>query len=91
MLGVLQDLPSMLMSNPQLKAQLSSLAFLPTRQQGQLASPSHLYDPRNQQLLALLDPEKSFPIAPFDTEEVSNSRSHPLSPHAAASVACASR
>ena len=69
MLNLLQDLHSTLVSNPHLEALLKELAFVPTAG-GQLAAPRQLYDPRNDQLQALLDPSKSFPAAPFDSEEV---------------------
>lgn len=73
MMSMLEDLPSLLMSNEQLKAQLMNLPFLPTRS-GSLAPPRLLYDPRNPQLITLLDADKSFPIAPFDAPEVSTTQ-----------------
>ncbi|KAK9798935.1 hypothetical protein WJX73_003884 [Symbiochloris irregularis] len=69
MLNMCQDLPSLILSNRQLKAELTTLEFLPTAQSG-LAAPSRLYDPRNSALTKLLDPNKHFPAYPFDSDEI---------------------
>ena len=73
MLALLQDLHSLLLTNPQLERELAELAFVPTLC-GQLVAPRELYDPRNTHLAALLDPSKSFPDRPYDDEEVSRGR-----------------
>ena len=70
-----QDLPSLILSNRQLKAELTRLEFLPTARNG-LAAPSRLYDPRNSALRTLLDPDKHFPVHPYNTDEVCPSAPH---------------
>ena len=69
MLNLLQDLASTLLSNPQMKEPLAALAFVPNAA-GQLTAPRQLYDPRNTQLQALLDPSTAFPAPPFGSDEV---------------------
>lgn len=64
MLSVLQDLPHLCVEDLSFRECLRSLEFVPTLS-GALRSPCALYDPRNEELYALLADSDSFPHSPF--------------------------
>ena len=49
--------------------ELAPLAFVPTAA-GKLAKPCELYDPREEELMALMDPSVYFPASNFQSPEV---------------------
>ena len=64
MLSVLQNLPQLCVEDSSLRECLRSLEFVPTCR-GALRCPDVLYDPRNDELYALLEDSDSFPYGPF--------------------------
>ncbi|KAK9808692.1 hypothetical protein WJX72_002029 [[Myrmecia] bisecta] len=69
MLDLLHQLSSLLDEDASFAAALRSMCFVPARS-GQLQAPETLYDPRNPELVELLDPETSFPEGAFATDAV---------------------
>ncbi|KAL6536570.1 hypothetical protein OROGR_013142 [Orobanche gracilis] len=63
-LSVLQELPQLCVEDSSFRERLRNLEFIPTVS-GTLKSPSVLYDPRNEQLYALLEDCDSFPSGIF--------------------------
>ncbi|XP_073158695.1 uncharacterized protein [Henckelia pumila] len=64
MLSILQDLPQLCVEDESFKEILTTSAFIPTASGG-LKSPASLYDPRNEELCALLEDVDSFPSGKF--------------------------
>ncbi|KAG9441938.1 hypothetical protein H6P81_017792 [Aristolochia fimbriata] len=64
MLSILQDLPQLCMEDSSFRELLRKLEFVPTTS-GSLKCPEVLYDPRNEELFALLEDSDSFPYNPF--------------------------
>ncbi|OMO98695.1 Zinc finger, RING-type [Corchorus olitorius] len=64
MLSVLEDLPQLSVEDTSFRDCLRNLEFVPTLS-GALKCPSVLYDPRNEELYALLEDSDSFPSGPF--------------------------
>ncbi|XP_059447074.1 uncharacterized protein LOC132178626 isoform X3 [Corylus avellana] len=64
MLSVLQNLPQLCVEDLSLRECLRSLEFVPTLS-GSLRGPDMLYDPRNEELYALLEDSDNFPCGPF--------------------------
>ncbi|CDP11009.1 unnamed protein product [Coffea canephora] len=69
MLSILKQLPQLGVEDASFREHLSNLEFLPTSS-GSLRSPSMLYDPRNEELYALLDDSESFPCGVFEESDV---------------------
>ncbi|PRQ41414.1 putative transcription factor C2H2 family [Rosa chinensis] len=63
-LSILQNLPQLCVEDTSFREYLRNLEFLPTLS-GALRCPTALYDPRNEELYALLDDSDSFPYGPF--------------------------
>ncbi|XP_052152045.1 uncharacterized protein LOC127770389 isoform X1 [Oryza glaberrima] len=66
---ILQDLPQLSLENPRFKEALKVLRFVPTTN-GVLKSPQSLYDPRVEELYALLQESDCFPHGLFQNPEV---------------------
>lgn len=64
MLSILQDLPQLCLEDSSFKEDLKRLTFVPTFN-GILNSPQSLYDPRVDELLALLQDSDCFPCGSF--------------------------
>ncbi|XWS39576.1 hypothetical protein CRYUN_Cryun18bG0067100 [Craigia yunnanensis] len=64
MLSILENLPQLSLEDTSLQDYLRNLEFVPTFN-GALKIPSVLYDPRNDELYALLEDSNSFPSGPF--------------------------
>ncbi|XVE66342.1 hypothetical protein DITRI_Ditri08aG0072500 [Diplodiscus trichospermus] len=64
MLSILENLPQLSLEDTSLRDYLRNLEFVPTFS-GALKCPSVLYDPRNDELYALLEDSDSFPSGPF--------------------------
>ncbi|TYH39166.1 hypothetical protein ES332_D12G162000v1 [Gossypium tomentosum] len=64
MLSILENLPQLSIEDASLRDYLRNLEFVPTFT-GALKCPSVLYDPRNEELYALLEDSDSFPSGPF--------------------------
>lgn len=64
MLSILKELPQLCTQDASFKEKLSNLDFIPISS-GFLKSPATLYDPRNEELYALLDDSDSFPSGAF--------------------------
>ncbi|KAK6241558.1 hypothetical protein SCA6_006947 [Theobroma cacao] len=64
MLSVLENLPQLSVEDTSLRDYLRNLEFVPTVS-GAIKCPSVLYDPRNEELYALLEDSDSFPSGPF--------------------------
>ncbi|XP_057960552.1 uncharacterized protein LOC131152729 isoform X2 [Malania oleifera] len=64
MLSILQDLPQLCVEDTSFREVLRNLEFVPTLM-GSLKCPAVLYDPRNDELYALLDDCDSFPCGVF--------------------------
>lgn len=64
MLRVLRNLPELEQHCPAILAELGQIAFVPTAS-GDPMPPSQLYSPRDSELMALLNPQTSFPIGKF--------------------------
>lgn len=64
MLSLLKELPQLCSEEASFRDCLKILEFVPTSN-GSLKSPSALYDPRNEELYALLDDSDSFPFGVF--------------------------
>ena len=67
MLHLLDSIQAVLSSNPALAKRLSTTAFVPTK--ASLAAPASLYDPRNEEMVALLDADTHFPSGPFRKDD----------------------
>ncbi|XP_023004421.1 sacsin isoform X2 [Cucurbita maxima] len=65
MLSVLLNLPQLCVEDVTFRECLSNLDFIPTSR-GTLKCPAALYDPRYEELCALLDDFDSFPSTPFN-------------------------
>lgn len=65
MLSVLLNLPQLCVEDVTFREYLSNLDFIPTSS-GTLKCPAVLYDPRYEELCALLDDFDSFPSTPFN-------------------------
>ncbi|CAB4295974.1 unnamed protein product [Prunus armeniaca] len=63
-LSILQNLPQLCVEDLSFRDYLKNLEFIPTFG-GALRSPTALYDPRNEELYALLEDSDSFPCGPF--------------------------
>lgn len=68
-LQMLQVLPTLLQQDYVFEDNARRVAFLPNRQ-GQLCTPPSLYDPRQHDLAALLDPAACFPAEAFASNEL---------------------
>ncbi|KAK8493331.1 hypothetical protein V6N12_000543 [Hibiscus sabdariffa] len=64
MLSILENLPQLSIEDTSLRDYLRNLEFVPTAT-GALKCPSVLYDPRNEELYALLEDSDYFPSGPF--------------------------
>ncbi|XP_060192900.1 uncharacterized protein LOC132622327 isoform X2 [Lycium barbarum] len=64
MIMILRELPHLCVEDAHFKANLRNLEFIPTSN-GSMRSPSVLYDPRNEELYALLEDCDSFPYGAF--------------------------
>lgn len=69
LLTILQDLPQLSLEDPRFKDCLKVLKFVPTIN-GALKSPQSLYDPRVEELYALLQESDCFPNGLFQNPEV---------------------
>lgn len=69
MLSVLQELPQLCVEDTSFREFLRNLEFVPTLS-GTLKSPATLYDPRNEELYALLEDSDSFPFGVFQESGV---------------------
>ncbi|CAI9097022.1 OLC1v1033309C2 [Oldenlandia corymbosa var. corymbosa] len=69
MLSILRELPQLRIMDASFRERLKSLEFVPTSG-GSLRSPDVLYDPRNEELYALLDDSESFPCGSFMESDV---------------------
>lgn len=69
MLSVLQELPQLCVEDALFRENLRNLEFVPTVI-GTLKSPAMLYDPRNEELYALLEDSDSFPFGTFQESGV---------------------
>ncbi|KAM0019708.1 hypothetical protein Hdeb2414_s0025g00658881 [Helianthus debilis subsp. tardiflorus] len=65
MMSVLQELPHLSAEDPTFRGQVANLEFVPCAS-GLLKSPAMLYDPRNEELYALLEDSDSFPAGVFE-------------------------
>ncbi|XP_019420625.1 PREDICTED: sacsin isoform X1 [Lupinus angustifolius] len=72
MLSVLQNLPLLSLEDISIRGLLRNLEFIPTLT-GTLKCPSVLYDPRNEELYALLEDSDSFPSGAFRESEILDS------------------
>ena len=64
MLSILQDLPQLCVEDTSFRECLRNLEFVPTRS-GAVQCPTMLYDPRNEELYALLEDSDCFPCGVF--------------------------
>ncbi|GLT87071.1 hypothetical protein SLE2022_051720 [Rubroshorea leprosula] len=69
MLSILQNLPQLSFEDTSLREYLKKVEFVPTPS-GAVKSPEVLYDPRNEELYALLDDSHSFPSGSFQDPAV---------------------
>uniref|UniRef100_A0A7N0RD15 RING-type domain-containing protein n=1 Tax=Kalanchoe fedtschenkoi TaxID=63787 RepID=A0A7N0RD15_KALFE len=69
MLSILEELPQLCMEDASLKEFLRNLEFVPTHS-GALRSPAMLYDPRNEDLYALLEDANCFPSGMFEQPDI---------------------
>lgn len=69
LLTILQDLPQLSLEDPRFKESLKVLRFVPTIN-GTLKSPQSFYDPRVEELYALLQESDCFPHGLFQNPEV---------------------
>ncbi|KAJ8747299.1 hypothetical protein K2173_011564 [Erythroxylum novogranatense] len=69
MLSVLQNLPQLSIEDTSFRSCLRSLEFVPTLS-GDVKCPEVLYDPRNEELCALLDDSESFPFGAFQEPDI---------------------
>lgn len=69
MLSIVKELPQLCLEDASFKESLKNLEFIPTSR-GSLKSAATLYDPRNEELYALLDDSDSFPSGDFQESEV---------------------
>ena len=80
-LDLLHGVGDLAATAPQLIAALSGIAFMPgPGAPGKLAKPSELCDPRNNEIMALMDPNVHFPAEEFRSTQVQPSalHSHPV-------------
>lgn len=68
-LSVLHNLPQLCVEDVSFREYLRNLEFVPTIS-GALKRPTVLYDPRNEELFALLEDSDSFPYGPFEESGV---------------------
>ncbi|KAH7692178.1 sacsin protein [Dioscorea alata] len=71
MLSILQDLPQLAVEDSSFKEYLRIMKFVPTNN-GSLESPHSLYDPRMEELYALLEESDYFPCDMFQEEHILN-------------------
>lgn len=64
MLSIIQELPQLCVEDASFRELLRNLEFVPTSS-GALKCPATLYDPRNEELFALLEDSDTFPCPPF--------------------------
>ncbi|KAJ8436260.1 hypothetical protein Cgig2_011532 [Carnegiea gigantea] len=69
MLSVLRELPHLCIEDPHFKEALKSIEFVPTSK-GAIKCPAALYDPRNEELLALLEDSDLFPSGVFGESDI---------------------
>ncbi|KAM7270495.1 hypothetical protein ACFE04_029709 [Oxalis oulophora] len=69
MLSVLQKLPQLSVEDPSIRECLRNLDFVPTVD-GSIKCPAVLYDPRNEELCALLEDSGSFPCGSFEDPNI---------------------
>lgn len=69
MISILQNLPQLCMEDRSLREELQNLEFVPTVT-GPLKRPSVLYDPRNEELYALLEDSDCFPGSGFQKSAI---------------------
>ncbi|KAJ0963928.1 hypothetical protein J5N97_029050 [Dioscorea zingiberensis] len=69
MLSILQDLPQLAVEDSSFKEYLRIMKFVPITN-GSLESPQSLYDPRVEELYALLEESDYFPCGPFQEEHI---------------------
>ncbi|KAM0945268.1 putative transcription factor C2H2 family [Dioscorea sansibarensis] len=69
MLSILQDLPQLAVEDSSFKEYLRIIEFVPTNN-GSLESPQSLYDPRVEELYALLEESDYFPCDLFQEEHI---------------------
>ncbi|CAF2017384.1 unnamed protein product [Brassica napus] len=69
MLSILQNLPQLCVEDRFLREELQNLEFVPTVN-GPLKRPSLLYDPRNEELYALLEDSDCFPGSAFQKSAI---------------------
>ncbi|GJW33592.1 sacsin isoform X1 [Tanacetum coccineum] len=69
MMSVLQQLPHLSAEDPTFRGHVASLEFVPTAS-GLLKCPTALYDPRNEELYALLEDSDSFPAGVFEESRI---------------------
>ena len=67
MLHLLYSIQDVMSSDPALVERLSYTAFVTTN--AALAASAALYDPRNEELVALLDADRHFPSGPFRKDD----------------------
>ena len=80
-LDLLHGVGDLAATAPQLIEAMPGIAFVPRpNAAGQLAKPCELCDPRNKELMALMDPDVHFPADEFRSTQVQPStlRSHPV-------------
>ncbi|XP_021846367.2 uncharacterized protein [Spinacia oleracea] len=69
MLSVLKDLPHLCIEDSGFKEAVRNIEFVPTHT-GSLKCPGALYDPRNEELLALLEDTDLFPCGAFQESDI---------------------
>ncbi|KAH9612108.1 hypothetical protein KSS87_002588 [Heliosperma pusillum] len=69
MLSVLRDLPHLCIEDSLFKDSVRDLEFVPTHS-GASKCPGALYDPRNEELHALLEDTDLFPFGPFEEPDI---------------------
>ncbi|XP_057525626.1 uncharacterized protein LOC130805043 isoform X1 [Amaranthus tricolor] len=69
MLSVLKDLPHLCIEDSNFKETVKNIEFVPTHT-GALKYPGSLYDPRNEELLALLQDTDLFPCGSFQESDI---------------------
>ncbi|XP_024933308.3 uncharacterized protein LOC107406217 isoform X3 [Ziziphus jujuba] len=68
-LSILHNLPQLCVEDISFREYLRNLEFVPTFR-GSLRCPTMLYDPRNEELFALLEASDSFPCGPFQESSI---------------------
>lgn len=69
MMSVLRELPHLSSEDPTFMGHVANLEFVPTAS-GSLKCPTVLYDPRNEELYALLEDSDSFPAGVFEESRI---------------------